>query len=152
VSTAATAPRVDKPRVDKPRVDKPPVDNHGRGDSVTNGDALHGRTKVSAKAISRIVAAIAGESFGVPARTVGVHLDDSSGMLAVTATTAISVPSLVSTRASSPSSTPPTTVLDRAAAAQSAIRTRTGELTGSQIGPVTVRLNAAIIEGEERAR
>ncbi|CAN5240790.1 hypothetical protein BH09ACT6_BH09ACT6_13220 [soil metagenome] len=147
MSSAALTPRVDKPRVDEPRVDKARVE-HDADSAVTSGGDFHGRTKVSAKAIARIVAAIAGESFGVPARTVGVQLDDSSGMLAVTATTGISVPSLVTTRVPSA----PSTVLDRASAAQSAIRTRTGELTGSQIGPVTVRLNAANIEEEERTR
>lgn len=109
---------------------------------------LRGRTKVSAKALARIVAAITGESFGVPARTVGVQLDDSAGMLAVTATTGIAFPSLVSRR-------PPATagtVLERAMAAQTAIRLRTGELTGSVIGPVTVRLSDAIILEEERTR
>jgi hypothetical protein len=147
VSSAALTPRVDKPRVDKAPADTARVE-HTSDSPVTRGEDFHGRTKVSAKAIARIVAAIAGESFGVPARSVGVQLDDSSGMLAVTATTGISVPSLVSTRVPAA----PTTVLERASAAQSAIRTRTGELTGSRIGPVTVRLNAAIIQEEERAR
>lgn len=150
MSNAAPRSRVDKKVT-------PAVSDSANGSA--NSNARHGRTKVSAKAISRIVAAVAGEAFGVPARSVGVQLDDSSGMLAVTATTGITVRSLVPGRVSAGSSqrsgqrpTRPGSVLERATAAQSEIRTRTGELTGSLIGPVTVRLNSAIIEGEDRAR
>ncbi|WP_291054568.1 hypothetical protein [Herbiconiux sp.] len=112
-----------------------------------------GRNRITAKALDRIVSAVAAEALEVDARSVGVELGDDKGLLAVAVTSPIRVPSLEGIRAagSLPAGTGGT-VLERAAAAQESIRERVRALTGSTVGRVTVRVARVDIRSEKRVR
>jgi hypothetical protein len=116
-------------------------------------DRDRGRNRITAKALDRIVSAVAAEALEVDARSVGVELGDDRGLLAVAVTSPIRVPSLEGIRAagSLPAGTGGT-VLERAAAAQDSIRERVRALTGSTVGRVTVRVARVDIRSEKRVR
>jgi hypothetical protein len=114
------------------------------------GEALHGRNRISARAIRSVVTAIAATELHTPANTVGIDLADDAGALALTVSAPIGVASL--TRVTGAQRASSRTVLERAAAAQETIRTRVLELTGSTIGTVNLRLTAARIAVDERVR
>jgi hypothetical protein len=107
----------------------------------TEAVAFHGRNRVSAKALSRVVSAITADSLGVAATDVSVDLADDHGLLGVKATTPIRVRPLGRDQRS---------VLDRAADTQSVIRDRMLDLTGSSVGSVSVRLTSAKTSTEGR--
>jgi hypothetical protein len=129
-----------RPALAKPAATPPAVDR-----------STDGRTRVTAKALNRLVAAVAAEALGVPARVVSVDLTDSAGKLAVTVRSPLRVVSL--TRVQDDRSLVARTggtLLERAAAAQQQIRSRAAELSGSAISNVTVRLTGIDIQQERR--
>jgi hypothetical protein len=101
--------------------------------------ALAGRTRVGAKALRAVATAVTAEALGVDARDVTVVLADDDGLLGVSATSAIALPSLAGTQR------PTTTALDRAAETRSTVRDRMLALTGSTVGIVNLRLTTARI-------
>ena len=107
----------------------------------TEAAFFHGRNRVSAKALSRVVSAITADAMGVAAKDVAVDLADDNGLLGVRASTPIRVRPLGRSQES---------VLDRAADTQSVIRDRMLALTGSSVGSVSVRLTAAKTSTEGR--
>ncbi|GAB2452595.1 hypothetical protein HD599_002640 [Conyzicola lurida] len=109
----------------------------------TEPESFHGRNRVSAKALSRVVSAITADSLGVAAKDVAVDLADDNGLLGVKASTPIRVRPLGRDQRS---------VLDRAADTQNVIRDRMLDLTGSSVGSVSVRLTAARTSTEGRTR
>jgi hypothetical protein len=129
----------------------------------------NGRNRVSQRALRRMAEVIAAEELGVRPGDVSIELADDGGLLGVTASLPISLPSLASAdrggarvakprtarlrtterRTTEPGSSDGT-VLGRAAAAQSAVRDRMLHLTGSTVGAVNLRLTAARTEGGER--
>lgn len=110
---------------------------------------LHGRNRITPRAIRTIVSAITATELGTPAKTVGVELSDDDGTLVVTATAPVRVASLIS-RGTLARRTPQPSVLERAAAAQNTIRRQVLELTGSAVGVVNLRLTSARIDGDEQ--
>ncbi|WP_440709523.1 hypothetical protein [Herbiconiux sp. YIM B11900] len=114
-------------------------------------DRDRGRNRITAKALNRIVSAIAAEALDVEGLGVGVELGDDKGLLAVAVTSPIRVPSLEGIRAagSLPAGSGGT-VLERAGAAQDSIRDRVPALTGSTVGRVTVRVARVDIRSEKR--
>jgi hypothetical protein len=125
---------------------------------------LHGRNRITSRAIRSVVSAIAASELNTSARAVGVDLADNAGALAVTVSAPVGLAPLLGSksgsasrpsrvdRAPSPSTLPASTVLERATAAQQTIRSRVLELTGSAVGTVHLRLTSARITGEERVR
>lgn len=106
-----------------------------------------GRTRITSRALSRVVAAVAAEELGVAAKQVNAALADHNGALALTVTSPIRVvsldrvqsdPSLVQSSGGS--------IVDRSARAQEVIRDRVAALTGSMIGRVAVHISGVIIE------
>lgn len=112
-----------------------------------------GRTTISARALDRVAAAVSADALGVDAREVSVSLTDHAGDLAIDVRSPIRILSLARV-AADPHAVDRSggTILERAAQAQERIGSRVGQLTGSTVGPVVVRLTAAIITPEERVR
>lgn len=120
---------------------------------ATDTRGFYGHNRVTLRAIRAVVSAITADELDTPVRTVGVELGDDGGVLTVTATAPIGVPSLVRFTRSAPLGlSAQQSVLERAGAAQEAIRNQVLALTGSAIGIVNLRLTFARIEGEERVR
>ncbi|WP_199176512.1 hypothetical protein [Subtercola sp. Z020] len=110
-----------------------------------------GRTRITEKALNRLVAAVAAEALGVSARAVSVDLADSAGKLAVTVRSPLRVASL--SRVQDDRTLVERTggtLLERAAAAQQQIRARATALSGSSIDTVTVRLTGVDIQEGKR--
>lgn len=113
----------------------------------------HGRNRITARALKRVVSAITADALGVSAGQVSVRLGDAEGLLKVTASAPISVHDLT---APAPSTSTDTgtdgSIVARGAAAQETIRDRVLQLTGSAVGPVTLRLNDAHIQAKGRVQ
>ncbi len=112
-----------------------------------------GRTRVTSRALSRVVAAVAAESLDVPVENVRVELGDERGALAVTVSTRVAVTTARSPRdrdgllARSGGA-----LLERSERAQRTLRDRVPALTGARLGPVTIRFTGAAPRPEERVR
>ncbi|WP_308465195.1 hypothetical protein [Rathayibacter soli] len=112
-----------------------------------------GRTRITQRALSRIVVAIVADTLGIETGAVNVDLGDDHGLLALTISAPIRVVSLTRiqrdatllTRTGGP-------LLERAAHAQATITERVTALTGSRIGHVTIRLTGTRIRIERRVR
>jgi hypothetical protein len=123
-----------------------------------NGDRFTGRNRISSRAIRAVTSAIAADELDTVASRVSVELGDDSGALLVSVSAPVGIASRATTRrhraatgTTAPTATAPT-ILERATNAQSTIRERVLELTGSTVGRVNVRLTAAHIEGHERVQ
>lgn len=126
------------------------------GNTMTTGPAIanstrRGRTRITSRALTRIVAAVTADTLQVNADHVTVDITDDKGKLSLSVRTPIKIVALsrithdlsVLTRTGG-------TVLERATAAQGHIRTRVGDLTGSRISRVFVRLTGVDIQPEKR--
>ena len=113
---------------------------------TTDRTSQAGRNRVGAKALRSVAVVVTAEAMGVTARDVAVDLLDDDGLLGVSATTAIALPSLLSPQRATP------TALERSEWAQSTIRDRMREITGASVGLVDLRLTRArtITEGKVR--
>jgi uncharacterized alkaline shock family protein YloU len=117
------------------------------------GAAQRGRTRITSKALNRVVSAVTADALGVDAGHVGVELADRTGALALVVTTPIRVVSLDRVRSdSSVVMRSGGSILDRADRAQAIIRDRVTTLTGSEIARVTVKVSGVTIQPEERVK
>jgi uncharacterized alkaline shock family protein YloU len=117
------------------------------------GAAQRGRTRITSKALNRVVSAVTADALGVDSGRVGVDLADRDGLLGLTVTTPIRVVSLA--RIESDASVVGRsggTIVDRSRQAQETIRDRVTEITGSSIDRVTVKVSGVDIQPEERVR
>jgi hypothetical protein len=112
--------------------------------AVMADQARHGRTTITSRAVRRVVSAVTAEALDVDASDVSVELDDDGGKLHVTAQAPLRIRPLgeVDRRSG--------TVLSRLSTAQSTIRTRCLELTGSTIGRVDLRITGADLRERRR--
>ena len=112
-----------------------------------------GRTRIAPRALRQIVSRVTAESLGVHPNQVGVELGDDHGMLALTISTSIRVVALSRvTREPAVIARTGGTILARSATSQIEIRRRVGELTGADIGRVTVHLTGVDVTPERRVR
>lgn len=112
-----------------------------------------GRTRVTPKALDRVVSAVAAEALGVDAGRVDVELADDVGALALVVSTPIRVASLRLVQSDrSGVHRAGGSILERTAQAHETIRDRVSAVTGSAIGQVTVRISGVSIQPEKRVR
>ena len=97
-----------------------------------------GRTRITTRALTRLVSAVSAEALGVSNDQVTALLTDARGRLAVHVRSPIRIASLTAGR-------PGATVLERAERAQEQIRLVTGRLAGTDVAHVTVQVSGAII-------
>ncbi|WP_244231740.1 hypothetical protein [Rathayibacter sp. VKM Ac-2804] len=113
--------------------------------AVMADQARHGRTTITSRAVRRVVSAVTAEALDVDASDVSVELDDDGGKLHVTAQAPLRIRPLGETDRRSSG-----TLLSRLSTAQSTIRTRCLELTGSTIGRVDLRITGADLRERRR--
>ena len=120
---------------------------------LTSAAPSRGRTTVSTRALNRLVCAVAADALGVNPSTVGAEVTDDLGRLALTVSAPIRIVSLTRVQGD-PSVVSRTggTIVDRAEQARQHIQHRVGELTGSTLSRVTVRLTGADIQPEGRVK
>ena len=121
--------------------------------TAPGGAAQRGTTRLTAKALTRLASAVAGDALGVDAGSVSVDLDDHNGQLALRVKTPIRVPSLARIR-EQPSALERSggPLLERVETAKTTIRDRVQTLSGSQVSLVTIRVTGLNIKAEERVR
>ena len=114
---------------------------------------LRGRTTISRKALTRVVAAVSGQILGVPAQEVRVDLSNNGGRLQLTIHSPVRMVSLdriiadpnVIERAGG-------TLMERGEQAQQHIGSQVTAMTGYRIAQVIVNMTRAIIRTEARVR
>ncbi len=112
-----------------------------------------GRTRITSRALQRVVAAVAGEALGVDAKHVDADLTDHEGVMDLQVQAPITVPSIARIREDARAlERVGGSVLDRAAAAESTIRDRVRDLTGYDIRRVTLRITDIDINTGSRVR
>jgi hypothetical protein len=112
--------------------------------AVTADQTLHGRNKITSRAVRRVVSAVTAEALEVTASDVSVELADRDGALNVIAKTPIRITPLgLPTRSSG-------TLLERLTSAQSTIRDRVLQLTGSSIDRVDLQITGAELRERKR--
>ncbi|TFD59816.1 hypothetical protein E3T39_08970 [Cryobacterium suzukii] len=112
-----------------------------------------GRTRIAPRALRQVVSMVTAESLGVPSGHVGVELGDDHGRLSLTISTTIRVVPLSRiTREPAVIARTGGTILARSAQSQAEIRRRVGELTGADVGRVTVRLTGIGVQQERRVQ
>lgn len=104
-----------------------------------------GRTRITPRALTRLIGAVSAEALAVPADQVTVILTDAAGRLAVHVRSPIRIGSLTEVHTGA-------TVLQRAEQAQEHIRQTIGRLTGTDVAEVTVQVSGATIRSEEGRR
>ena len=104
--------------------------------------ARRGSTRITKRAMTRVVSAVAAEALGVRPSQVSVDLADADGQLDLTVRAPIRVLPLGLTPADAPDDG---TILHRTERAQQEIRGTVADLTGAQIAGVVVRLTGARI-------
>jgi uncharacterized alkaline shock family protein YloU len=121
--------------------------------TLTATAAGPGRTRITTRALDRVVSAVTADELGVDRAEVSVDLSDESGALTLTVRAPIHVISLERSMAD-PGAVARAggSVMSRAARAQENIRTRIQTLTGSQISRVQLRLTGAKIKQERRVK
>ncbi|WP_174774761.1 hypothetical protein [Cryobacterium sp. HLT2-28] len=103
--------------------------------------------------MNRLVCAVAADELGVNPSTVGAEITDDLGKLALTVSAPIRIVSLTQVhRDPSVVRRMGGTIVDRAERARQHIQHRVGELTGSTLSKVTVRLTGADIQPESRVK
>lgn len=120
---------------------------------LTADAAGPGRTRITSRALNRVVSAVTSEELGVPSQKVGVDLDDDGGSLTLTVRAPIHVISLAKAM-DDPEAVMRSggSVIDKAGKAQENIRSRVRSLTGSDISRIVLRLTTADITEERRVR
>ena len=112
-----------------------------------------GRTRITARALEHVTAAIAGEAFGSPGDRVQVGLTDHDGALDVVITTPIRTVSLARAMEEGRSvSRTGGSILERSERAEDTIRTRVNELTGHTVRQVSVHITGVHVRREARVR
>ncbi|MBC7725502.1 MAG: hypothetical protein H7146_12290 [Burkholderiaceae bacterium] len=117
------------------------------------GETRAGRTRITPRALDRLVSTVAAEAFGSDPKTTSVELTDDGGQLTLAITTPVKVPSLarIADDAHLIARTGGT-VLDRATSAQKVINERVSALTGYSISRVSIRLTGADVIQERRVK
>lgn len=112
-----------------------------------------GRTRITSRALQRVVAAVAGEALGVDAKDVDTDLTDHDGALDLAVDTPIEVPSISRVR-EQPRAIERSggSIVERCADAEQVVRDRVHELTGYGIRRVTIRVTGVRISRERRVR
>lgn len=105
-----------------------------------------GRTRVTTRALTRVVSAITADTLDVDAGRVRVDLDDHDGHLAVTVHSPVGIPALSTLDDHGPDRT----LLDRSADTQHALNDRIPAMTGYEVGRVTVHLTGATTVQQRR--
>jgi hypothetical protein len=107
--------------------------------------AAPGHTRVTSRALARMMEAITADAFTVPADEVKARIEDDGGLLRVAVAVSLAVPPLLQGTA-----TPGESLYCRAATARASIIARAQELAGTAVSRVDIRLTG--IHQERQAR
>ncbi|MFC5930558.1 hypothetical protein D6T64_16835 [Cryobacterium melibiosiphilum] len=107
------------------------------------GDVPRGRTRITTRALTRLIARVTADALAVAADQVTVGLTDAAGRLSVHVRAPIGIGALTGPSTGA-------TVLERAERAQKHIRHETARLTGTDVVRVVVQVTGALIRSTPR--
>jgi hypothetical protein len=110
---------------------------------VAEKHSIPGQNSISSRALQKVVTAIAADELRVAPKDVAVKLTDDRGLLAV----AVASPLRLAGLGKHPDQPG---ILARCQAARVGIQSRTGEITGSRVRTVAIRVTKANILEERR--
>lgn len=118
---------------------------------MSAGPDQRGRTRITSRALDRIVTRVTADAFGVDPRQVVLDIEDARGDLSLRVRTPLRVPALdeiardpaTVTRGGGP-------ILDRANQARESIRERVASITGSTVSRVILEITGADITPQRR--
>lgn len=120
---------------------------------ATPSRPVHGQTTVTPRALDRMAAAIAAEFFGVMPNAVDVKVADHHGLIGLTIATPIPVPVLTATEQHATRAQPDQQpILQQVTTAQDHLHQRFTDLTGAQVGHVTIRVNGITTDDRRALR
>ena len=108
--------------------------------AVDQAKSVRGRNRIAPRAVRRVVSAVTAEALGVSPSDVSVELTDEGGAVALTAKSPIHVEPLGETGLRSGG-----TLVDRLGTAQSTIRDRSLQLTGSTVSRVDLQITGVAL-------
>jgi hypothetical protein len=112
--------------------------------AVTADQASHGRTVITSRAVRRVVSAVTAEALDAKSSDVSVELTDRDGGLTLVAKAPVRITPLgLQNRASG-------TLLDRLTSAQTTIRERVRQLTGTEVERVDLQITGAELSQRRR--
>ena len=112
--------------------------------AVTADQASHGRTVITSRAVRRVVSAVTAEALDAKSSDVSVELTDRDGGLTLVAKAPVRITPLgLPSRASG-------TLLDRLTSAQTTIRERVRQLTGTEVERVDLQITGAELSQRRR--
>lgn len=115
-------------------------------------DRRAGHTRITARALTRVVEAITAEAFGTPSDTVTVALHDVRGRLGITAKVSVRAPSLLQAARGDSRTARTDSVYERASRARTVIIDRAGLIAGTQVERVDIRVTGIHRPAEGRVR
>ena len=120
---------------------------------MSDREAGGGRTRITARALERVTAAVAAEAFGSPGDRVKVDLTDHGGALDVQIASTIRTVTLARA-AEEPRAIGRLggSILDRSRQAEDTVRDRVQHLTGYTVRQVAVHITGVHIQQERRVR
>jgi hypothetical protein len=112
-------------------------------DSAPGSRVIPGQVSISARALTRVVTAVAADELRVSHRDVAVRLSDDRGLLAVAVVAPLRLAGLAAPG-------PHPGILQRCQTARTGIQSRTADITGSEVRTVAIRVTRARILAESR--
>ena len=118
--------------------------------AVTTDDAPthRGRIVIQDRVLEKVSEQATATTVGVDRRDVSVRVSEAHGGISATISCPLSVPDLDDTAAIESG----TSVLERVAAAQTELRDRIAQLTGSKVTRVNITITGAVIAQKKRVR
>ncbi|MDO4242000.1 MAG: hypothetical protein Q4C71_05665 [Microbacteriaceae bacterium] len=110
---------------------------------------IPGRTLIAAKALTRLVSAVAASELGVPVKKVQANISDAAGRLAVRISAPIALAPLGG-RAALPGNSVP--LLVRAENARHEVASRVAHLSGREVVSTVIHFTGAELEQKRRVR
>ena len=120
---------------------------------ISAGPDQRGRTRITSRALDRIVSRVTADAFGVDQKRVSLEIEDARGDLSLRVKTPLRVPSLDEI-ADDPARVAAGggAVLERANRAQEDIRQHVQTITGSTVARVIVEITGADVKPQKRVR
>ena len=103
-------------------------------------DRRAGHTRITARALTRVVEAITADAFGTPSDTVTVALHDVRGRLGITARVSVPAPSLLQAARGDSHTDRTDSVYERASRARTEIIRRARLIAGTEVERVDIRV------------
>lgn len=117
-----------------------------------SGARRAGHTRITPRAMTRVIEQITAEAFGIPPAAVTVDIHDVKGRLGITARVSLPAPDLLQEGHAGPSGNEKSSVYERASGARATVIRRAGLVAGAAVERVDIRVTGIQQRTEARVR